>query len=697
MVKITIDVPQDVLDEWKTELDKQGEAFHAALQRLMRGEPETEQGSSIKEWYIHNLLEAYQARNYIRGHHPNQYVRGRGPQPGAKQTGHVQTGESEGVAPGEIPPWELKQPAPARYEGDPGAVFSPAERHHRTGRYALGRRLQGTALSKDPSTEVSLHMFIPESATTFERKHFEDMIVSHSDHAQTHAGNVSYTTSEGGFTRVPGDNYYIRGNYKNIEELGNQIAPELRSTYGDNQHVKIMTNQTPSGIPIKSGKTVEHLRVVIPFKAGTPKNTVGDRVLSQNQVIALSKELSGSQHRLIVTHLDFNGMHLAISGEKEDMDKVASMLEKKGYHNKGDHEYGATRFVPTDVTYERYPITAVDATPEGKPTPKKVAEWLREAREYNPANYSLGHHPNQYVIGYGHQPTATHRGDVPKSVANPNVRSGAEGSPDIFPTQESDLTQLTRLVNANIASRLQDDSIFKEYAKRVYGSDDPAGCTKAAASLKSAWEQTSADHNPTSLAMQRVANEVFGAKGAQLQHLQFDDAANKDYKLNGSAYKEYCRAVYSNTQQFLQTHNIGALTLYRTVDGGSVAKIKSEATTHPTAKDVYNFDQTQQPLSAWTLSPDVAKDWANAPELKGHETALLSSIIPASRIYSTMATGPGLANLREVVVIGGETQTHAYILGGGGSDNATQSTTTTKSTPTETAKPTAKPTAPAAA
>jgi len=387
MVKVTIDVPQDVLDEWNSELDKQGKEFQSALRRLMRGDTEAEE-SGIKEWYVHNLLEAYQARNYIQGHHPNQYVRGRGPQPkstGPKK-GHVQTGESEGVAPGEIPPWELKAPATQRYEGDPGAVYSPAERHHRTGRYALGRRIQGTALSKDPTTEVSLHMFIPESATTFERKHFEDMIVSHSDHAQTHAGHISYNTAKG-FQHTPGDNYYIRGNYKNIEELGNQIAPQLRSTYGDNQHVKIMTNQTPSGIPIKSGKTIEHLRVVVPFKAGTPKNTVGERVLSNDQVTALSKELSGPEHRAIVTHLDFNGMHLAISGEKEDMNKVASMLEKKGYHNKADHEYGATRFVPTDVTYERYPITAVDAIPDTKvkqvgkgATPKKVSEWLKEDR-----------------------------------------------------------------------------------------------------------------------------------------------------------------------------------------------------------------------------------------------------------------------------------------------------------------------------
>jgi hypothetical protein len=83
---------------------------------------------------------------------------------GSTGTGHAQTAANEpGVVAGEKPPWEMNAPAPPRYPGDT-SIYSPALPDSRTGEYVLGRRLQGTSLTNDPSNEVALYTFIPSSA-----------------------------------------------------------------------------------------------------------------------------------------------------------------------------------------------------------------------------------------------------------------------------------------------------------------------------------------------------------------------------------------------------------------------------------------------------------------------------------------------------------------------------------------------------
>jgi hypothetical protein len=267
----------------------------------------------------------------------------------------------------------MKQDAPPRYPGDT-SIYSPAL-PDANGNYPLGRRLQGSALNKaDDPDQVAMYTFIPGSASTEQLGSLEKEIMAHSDHAQLHPGEIAHNVN-GQLQKVQGNNYWIRGDYQDLNKLADSIGPKIEGQFGkDKSYITMMTNVTPGGTVISKGTPLEHMRVVVPFAAGTPKNTVGEPSLTPETRDKILNVMSGDEGRMVWQHADFNGMHLATSTTKDVVDKLFPIVRGLGasedVDEKSEHggpprtivhhgdlgNTGATKFVPTEINLERYPV-----------------------------------------------------------------------------------------------------------------------------------------------------------------------------------------------------------------------------------------------------------------------------------------------------------------------------------------------------
>ncbi len=269
---------------------------------------------------------------------------------GSTAAGHTQTAQNEvGVIPGEKPPWELNAPAPARYPGDT-SIYSPALPDAKTGEYILGRRIQGTALDPNDPHQVSMFSFFPTAQGTEKLAQFEKTMQQFSDHGQLHPGELVRNV-DGELQHTAGNAYYIRGN---VDDL-----TKLYDTYKAQGYPAIfMTNKTPGGRDVPRGEDVEHLRVVVPFAEGTPKNTTGPLSIPDSKLHAIQMELSGPEGRMVTVHKDFNGLHIAVSTEPSIVDRLYTRVGELGGRKEVEehHNAGATRFVPKDINVERYGV-----------------------------------------------------------------------------------------------------------------------------------------------------------------------------------------------------------------------------------------------------------------------------------------------------------------------------------------------------
>ena len=294
-----------------------------------------------------------------RGHLGRRGVVG-GSGPAEAPVGHVQTAANEiGVDPNGPAPWDLKAPAPPRYPGDT-SIYSPAipDAH---GDFVLGRRIQGLKLDppNDPN-QIAMYTFIPGSVTQDQLAHYEGMIKDSTDHAQTHPGFIAYVDSKGELQRTQGNNYWIRADYRNLNKLSDELTPKLTEQFGKNTFTTMMTNVTPGGVQITKGDALEHMRVVVPFAEGTPKNTVGESSLDRSTRDKILVAMSGSEGRHVWEHADFNGIHIAVSTTPNVVDKLFPVVTALGglrdKEEETHHNAGATRFIPTKINLERYPV-----------------------------------------------------------------------------------------------------------------------------------------------------------------------------------------------------------------------------------------------------------------------------------------------------------------------------------------------------
>jgi hypothetical protein len=240
-----------------------------------------------------------------------------------------------------VAPWDLRAPAPPRYSGDT-SVFSPALRDARTRAYVLGRRLQGTALTRDPGKEVALFTFLPNGS---DLARLEGLIEAGCDHAQLHPGTVY--SADGA---QAGGLYFIRGEVGGLGRLRAALAAQPEHPW-----CLMMASACPDGTPIAGGPTVEHVRVVVPFAPGTPAQTIGDPMLSVAAMAGLRSALVSAGGRAW-EHADFNGYHLATDVLTGAAEALRARIAALGGTLESAHNLGATRFIPQAVNVEAYPV-----------------------------------------------------------------------------------------------------------------------------------------------------------------------------------------------------------------------------------------------------------------------------------------------------------------------------------------------------
>jgi hypothetical protein len=284
---------------------------------------------------------------------------------------------------GPIAPWDMKADAPPRYPGDT-SIYSPAL-PDANGNYPLGRRLQGVLTGKDPGKEGVMYTFIPGNASPDQLAKFEHIIESNSDHAQLHPGEIAFNDN-GTLTKIPGNNYWVRGNYKDLEALDQQLTPQVKAAFGDKSAWSLMmTPETPDGTKMTVGEPTTHLRVVVPFEKGTPENTVGTPIMPPEDRDKVMSVMSGDEGRRVWQHTDFNGMHIATDIPFADKDYYRAAIRELGGQeetaadHQDQHNAGATRFIPKDVNIEDYPVRTMS---EGMIRVKP--RMIRVMREANP-------------------------------------------------------------------------------------------------------------------------------------------------------------------------------------------------------------------------------------------------------------------------------------------------------------------------
>lgn len=159
------------------------------------------------------------------------------------------------------------------------------------------------------------------------------------------------------------------------------------------------------------------------------------------------------------------------------------------------------------------------------------------------------------------------------------------------------------------------------------------------------WGDTSGDHDARAVGIQRAAQSEFGLQHAEMSHLSQVQDNVSSYIENSSAIHAVLRAQYENTQEFLKSHGIENVTVFRGIG----------------LRESYNADTWTdvrlQPLSSFTAETEIARRFARY-STRG-EPAVIALRVPASQVFSTSMTGNGCVPESELVMLGG--QHRAYI------------------------------------
>jgi len=212
----------------------------------------------------------------------------------------------------------------------------------------------------------------------------------------------------------------------------------------------------------------------------------------------------------------------------------------------------------------------------------------------------------------------------------------------------------------------------------------------AVSKLVTSWARSSNDHNVASMAMQVSAVKEFNLKGTtefddardgnglsydfidnEGIHHTFADQVQDEVAKNGDMYQAFLRAQYDNTQQFFKDNGITQVTAYRGFDFTGRTSESAEGPIEESPEfpkwadperqddiddstETWTADVSLRPLSAFAYNRDSAVLFSGPHGIAMPGTgAIISGVIPASRILSTALTGNGCLGEKELVVLGG--------------------------------------------
>ena len=154
----------------------------------------------------------------------------------------------------------------------------------------------------------------------------------------------------------------------------------------------------------------------------------------------------------------------------------------------------------------------------------------------------------------------------------------------------------------------------------------------------SSWAESSADHNPTALALQRAVEAEFDLP--QLEVVQGKDLqvmVDEVYRRNSGAMQSFVAAQYDETQQVLADAGIEEVVLFR--GGKAVGELGSGVENHPVVMN---------PASSWSTNPLTAKGFIDMPTRQNVEgnalpvtAAFYSTVAPRERVLATPFSGWG--------------------------------------------------------
>lgn len=161
------------------------------------------------------------------------------------------------------------------------------------------------------------------------------------------------------------------------------------------------------------------------------------------------------------------------------------------------------------------------------------------------------------------------------------------------------------------------------------------------------WAETSADNHPLALAIQLAAKEEFGLQAA----LPFTPATQPDklpqaqalYQQTGRLLRQFLRAMYDHTQEYLAEKGVDRVLLVR---GMVIPKTDR--------RGEFTAPIALQPLSSFATRSSSATNYAYHPLFSGpdRQPLLLYTWVPRERILSLAMTGFGCKLEEEFVVLG---------------------------------------------
>lgn len=198
----------------------------------------------------------------------------------------------------------------------------------------------------------------------------------------------------------------------------------------------------------------------------------------------------------------------------------------------------------------------------------------------------------------------------------------------------------------------------------------------AVSTMVSDWASSSNDNHPRSLALQSLAEEVFGIENAS----KWDKLPTKtlsgieEYIAKfGDVYRAYLRAQYDLTQKHFKDAGISEVTLFR-----GMGDLNAEDVKGLSQNAVSSTDIKSRPLSSWSTSIDTAYEFAIGTadggdtvysdeeylwDMENHGDAahplLMRQVVPVENIFAMPFTGIGCYSEQEMVVFGGEARVDA--------------------------------------
>jgi hypothetical protein len=213
---------------------------------------------------------------------------------------------------------------------------------------------------------------------------------------------------------------------------------------------------------------------------------------------------------------------------------------------------------------------------------------------------------------------------------------------------------------------------FGEARLAEKGANDQRIREEKASEIIGLWAQTSNDNAYKSLAVQEVAQEVFGLKNTADWTVpkETQDEIDQYRSKNDDYLKAFVQAQYDTTQEFLSKNNITSVHVERgfTFSGNNenpenpmLSPVPEWAKNLVSNRDAIgtNVEVPLRPLSSFTTDSDTSAMFATYPNTTyadsraSRESVVIQGTIPASQIFSLPSTGFGCYNEHEVVVVGG--------------------------------------------